>query len=452
MLQLSLSIIGILITIFFVIGTHEAAHFIAARLLGVKVLRFSIGFGKSLWRYRDRKGTEYVLAVIPLGGYVKMLDEREEPVPKHELHRSYNQQPLYKKLLIVIAGPVMNLFCAFVLYWVIFIIGFTAFKPIVGSVSPRSIASESGLQPNQEILTIDHHETRTWTKVVFRLLAHAGDEDRVVIETKDIKTNAPHDYVFDLSNWHVHGLMPDPLGSLGITPYEPKVPLIIGQIADKSPAATSPLKIGDKILATDKKAVSNWDELVTTIVAQPSKKVIFTVLRNGKKLNLPVEVGEKRRSFYQKIGYLGIGPQFTIPDFMLHKVQYPPFQAVKPAYEEVENLSYFNLLLFGKLITGKLSLETLGGPITIFENAGESLNYGILAYLGFLAFLSVAIGIINLFPIPGLDGGHVFILLIEAIIRRPLPDVVVINLYRVGFLFLIFIFLQALVNDILRLY
>lgn len=182
MLQVLLSILGILLTIFFVIGTHEAAHFITARLLKVKVLRFSIGFGKSLARWYDKKGTEYVLALIPLGGYVKMLDEREGDVAPEEVHLAFNRQPFYKKFLIVLAGPAANIFCAFILYWLIFMIGFVNIRPIIGEVAPGSIAANGGLKMKQEIIRVDDRKTSNWTSVLFRILAHAGNQDQLKVE------------------------------------------------------------------------------------------------------------------------------------------------------------------------------------------------------------------------------------------------------------------------------
>lgn len=452
MLQALISIAGILITIFFVIGTHESAHFLAARCLGVRVLRFSIGFGKTLFRWHDKKGTEYVVAMIPLGGYVKMLDETEEVVPTEEQHLAYNRQPFYKKFLIVIAGPAANLFCAFSLYWLIFVIGFVTVKPMIGSVAPRSIAAEAGLQPSQEIVSIDNKTTNAWSGVMFRLIAHAGNQDHMRMEVKNPGNQTIQTYLLDLSNWHMNDLIPDPLGSLGITPYEPDIPLIIGFIRPKSPAATSGLRVGDKIIAANNTKIKDWDDLITSVISHPDTSITFKVERQNKILLIPVMIGMQRNLFFQASGFLGIGPNFQWPKELLNHVHYNPIKAIPRAWQEMLDLSYLNLLLFGKMITGKLSLQSLGGPITIFESAGSALNYGFISFIGFLAFLSVSIGIINLFPIPGLDGGHLFIQLIEFIIRRPVPVKIQMVLFRIGFLLIFFILIQALVNDILRLY
>lgn len=352
-----ISIIGILLTIFFVIGTHETAHFIVARLLGVKVLRFSIGFGKALYRWHDKSGTEYVLALLPLGGYVKMLDENEEPVPNEQLPFAYNRQPFYKKFLIVLAGPLTNIFCAFILYWLIFMIGFITIKPIIDSITPNSLAAQAGLSANQEIIRIDNQPTTTWMGIMFRLLAHAGDQDHVLITVKNKQVEQTH--AVDLFTWRMNKLTPDPLSSIGIIPGAPKT--------------------------------------------------------------------------------------------AIHKIKYSPIAALTPAWREINDFTYYNLVILSKLITGKLSLQSLGGPITIFESAGDAFYYGLLPFLSFLAFLSISIGIINLLPIPGLDGGHLFIQIIEFIIRRPLPEAILATLYKLGILLLVFVLVQAMINDVLRL-
>lgn len=452
MLSFIIGIAGILLTIFFVIGTHEFAHFLAARLLKVKVLRFSIGFGQTLYRTRDKQGTEYVLSLIPLGGYVKMLDETEENVSPNDLPYAFNRQPFYKKFIIVAAGPIMNILCAFALYWLIFVIGFVTIKPIVGEIKPHSIAAQSGLLPQQQVISIDDHKILDWTNLVFRLILHAGNQDHATIQTENLTNKTISTHVLDLSDWHLSGLTPDPLGSLGIKPYIPDIPLVIGVIAPKSPAAASSLKVGDKIVALNGKPIKDWEALITIISKNPNNTFMFKVERKGQMITLPVTLGYQRDLLLNKSGYLGIGPHFTWPDSLLQKVQYGPLTAITHAFNEIVNFTYFNLLLFGKLITGKLSLQSLGGPITIFETAGEALNSGFTAFIGFLAFLSISIGIINFFPIPGLDGGHLFIYTIEFIIQRPLPNYVLNVLYRLGLLLIVFFLLQALINDILRLY
>ncbi len=395
-----------------------------------------------------------MLALIPLGGYVKMLDENEGDVPKEQLHLAFNHQPFYKKFLIVAAGPATNILCALVLYWVIFVVGFTTIRPQIGSISKSSIAAESGLQPKQEIIAVDGSKTSTWTGVILRLVAHAGDQDHIKFEIQNPANIQPktETHILDLSNWHLNNLSPDPLSSIGITPYVPDIPLIINVITANSPAAASPLQKGDKIIAIDNKPIKDWDEILTTITDHPSQTLTFTVERNGNTMTLPVAIGYQRSFIFFKSGYLGIGPNFKWPKEFLQEIKYAPFPAALRAWQEISDFTYFNLLLFWKLLTGKLSLQSLGGPITIFQSAGSALNSGFLSFIGFLAFLSISIGIINLLPIPGLDGGHLFIQTIEFIIRRPVPERVLSVLYRLGFVLILFVLIQALINDVLRLY
>lgn len=447
-----ISIFGILLTIFFVIGTHETAHFIAARLLGVKVLRFSIGFGKTLFRWHDKQGTEYTLALIPLGGYVKMLDESEEEVSPSELPRAFNRQPFYKKFLIVLAGPAINIFCAFILYWLIFTIGFVTIKPIIGNITPNSIAAEAHLKSNLEIIQVDNQVVSSWTAVLFRIMTHIGNKDHLHLETKDMASKKVQVYELDLSDWHISDLHPDPLSSLGMTPYEPVIPLIIGKITPHSQAEAAKLAVGDKIIAINKVKMKDWEAVITFIYHHPDESIIITIERKGNVIQLPAHIGMQRNLLLQKHGVLGISPNFEWPKSLLRTIKYGPLDAFSHAGQEVINFTYFNIVLFGKIVTGKLSLQSLGGPITIFETAGDALNSGFLAFIGFLAFLSISIGIINLIPIPGLDGGHLLIQFIEFLIRRSIPDRYILILFRLGFIFIIFILVQALINDILRLY
>ncbi|MBX3709777.1 MAG: RIP metalloprotease RseP [Gammaproteobacteria bacterium] len=449
MIHFLISIIGILITIFFVIGTHEYAHFTVARLLGIKVLRFSIGFGKTLLKWYDKKGTEYVIALIPLGGYVKMLDASEGTVSQDELHLAFNTQPYYKKFLVVLAGPLINILCALILYWMIFMIGFTTIKPIIGSVTADSIAANGGLEANQEIIKVDDYHTSTWAGFILRLIAHAGNQDQIKIEVRNSAGTDTH--LLDLSHWRLDGLVPDPLTSIGITPYAPTVPLIIGNIAANSPASSGELHLNDKVISINHQPVKNWDELITMITQHPDETVTFTIERQNKIITLPITIGYQRNLFFQKSGYLGVGPKFTWPKELLNEVKYGPIEALPHAWRQLYDFTYFNFLLIGKLVTGKLSLQSLGGPITIFDTAGDALNYGFLSFISFLAFLSISIGVINLLPIPGLDGGHLFIQTIEFILRQPVPEQVTSILYRLGFTLILFILVIALVNDLLRL-
>lgn len=374
----------------------------------------------------------------------------KEPSQKEEMHRAYNRQPFYKKFLIVLAGPLTNILCALVLYWLIFMIGFTTVKPLIGSVTPGSIAAEAGLSAKQEIVKTDDRVVTAWAGFILRLITHAGDSDRLSLEVINAN-NITEKHVLNLTHWQLNGLTPDPLASIGITPYMPDVPLIIGKIAANSPAAAAHLQIGDKLIALNNQNIKSWDTLITTIVAHPDTNMTLKVERNNQLMDLPLTIGHQRDLLFKKSGFLGIGPNFILPKDMLREVKYGPIDAFSQAWQQIYDFTYFNFLLIGKLVTGKLSLQSLGGPITIFDTAGDALNYGLVSFLGFLAFLSVSIGVINFLPIPGLDGGHLFIQVVELIIRRPVPEKLMLILYRLGFTLILFVLAVALVNDLLRL-
>ena len=285
-----------------------------------------------------------------------------------------------------------------------------------------------------------------------RLLSHAEIMTGATIDVITTPQRTIQKHVLDLTPLGISGLKPDPLLSIGITPSMPNIPLVIGKIADDSPASLAGFQLNDKIIAINNLSIKTWNEIVTFIMEHPDEKLTFTLERNKKIIQLPVVIGHQRDIFFTKTGYLGIGPDFKLPKDMLRTVKYSPLAAIAPAYQELSDFTYFNILLIGKLITGKLSLQSLGGPITIFDTAGDALNIGLVSFLGFLAFLSVSIGVINFLPLPGLDGGHLFIQIIECIIRRPLPEKMMSILYRISFMLILFILMIALVNDLLRLY
>jgi regulator of sigma E protease len=450
MLNLIISLIGIILTILLVVSFHEFGHFIVARLVGVKVLRFSIGFGKPFYRWSDRRGTEYVLAPIPLGGYVKMLDEREGEVPKEELYLAYNRQPIYKQFLIVCAGPLFNFIVAFVLYWLLFVIGFNGIIPIIGHITPHSIADVAGAKPQQEILSINHTQTPNWMSATITLLTMAGEKGKIQVEVKDQDKQQIKSLVFDLASWHLDDLKPQPLESLGIIPYEPEVPAIIGKIQPGSPAE-SKLMLNDRVLSINRQPIKNWYDLAFFIEKHPSETVTFLIERNKKMLAIQLTIGYQRDLFFQKHGFLGVGANFEWPKGLVRLQKHGPIDSLNAAFKETSNLIQLNFILLGKMLTGKISVKSLGGPLTIFESAGTALNHGVIPFMGFLAFLNIAIGIVNILPIPGLDGGHVLMQGIELIARRPVSLRWQLILFRLGLILLFLLLIQGLANDLMRL-
>lgn len=450
-MDILISILGVILTIFFIVGIHEFGHFIIARLCGIKVLCFSIGFGKSLYRWYDKKGTEYIIAAIPLGGYVKMLDEAEGAVPANELHLAFNRQPLYKRVAVIIAGPLFNFIFAFFIYWFIFIIGFNAMVPLIGNVEPNSIAAKAGIKPQDEIIRVADRLTQTWPNVIISLGRFLGDKQSLTIETKNTTTHAIQKHILDLNEWKIDALKPDPLDSLGIKIYEPIVPATIGKILPDSAAAQANLKVGDTLLSIGDKNINDWSEAMELITEHPTQTLLFKIKRENNVFTIPITIGYKKTIFLQTIGFLGITPQFDWPKHLIRFIQYNPLQAFLHAEQNTADFVYLNFLFLGKMILGKISLLSLGGPISIFQSAGDALHNGIIPFFSFLAFLSIAIGVINILPIPGLDGGHLLIYCIESIIGRPLSHAAQLLLFRFGLIILMILLAQAISNDIMRL-
>lgn len=451
MLTVLVSIFGVIITILLVVGVHEFGHFFVARLVGVKVLRFSIGFGKALYRWYGKSGTEYVFAAIPLGGYVKLLDENEGDVPPNELHQAYNRQPLYKRIPIILAGPLSNVVFAFLLYWTLFMVGVNSIVPIIGKVQPHSIAAQAGIQSQDEIISVDGSSTPNWMSIIIDVLMRVGDKGHLQIQTKNAKTQQIQTHDLDLTTWRVDDLKPDPLLSLGISPFEPSVPAIIGSVESNSPAANAKLQVGDRIISIANKPVKDWLALLRVVSENPGKTLTFTIERVGKKITQPVTIGSQSSWFSEPTGFLGVNVKIDWPTNLVRKNKYDLIAAIPHAWHDTVIFTHMNFFLLGKMITGKISLKSLGGPITIFQSAGTALNEGLVPFLSFLAFLSISIGIINILPIPGLDGGHLLFQFIEFLTRKPVSVRAQTIMYRLGLAFLLVIMIQAIANDIMRL-
>jgi regulator of sigma E protease len=443
-------IIGIVFTLFFIIGTHELGHFLVARACGVHVLRFSIGFGQRLFSWRDKRGTQYALSLIPLGGYIQMLDEHSSQAANFPISQHYNHQPFYRKFCIIAAGPLSNFLCAIIIYWLVYSLGFHTLKPIIGTVMPNSLAAQAKLPANSEIIALDGYLQSDWSSIAMRLLSHASESNKVAIETRSLDSQRSSMHYLNLANWHFDPTVSDPLHSLGIIPYFPKIPLEIGRITANSAAAEAKLQIGDVILAIDEQRLSDWQGLSQYLATTKRTHFILKIKRAQQVIEVPVQLNQSRQWLNNK-PVLGIGSNYQLPAHLIKTIQYSPWPAAIKSIHKTGELIYFNFVMIAKLISGKLSLKGLSGPITLFQSAGNALNAGYLVFLNFLAFLSISIGFINLLPIPGLDGGHLLLQAIEGIYRKPLPSAAINFAYRIGFAFLIFIFMQSIANDITRL-
>lgn len=448
------SIVGFLIAVSVLILIHECGHFFVARSFKVKVMRFSIGFGKPFLTWRGKQSQiEYAIAPFLIGGYVKFLDSNEAEVAAEELPRAFDKKPTWQRFLIIAAGPITNLIFALLAFWLMFVVGVQSPKPIIGRVLPHSIASVAGMHAGEEIIRVGKKATASWQDVMFALLSKIGDQGRLLFQTQLSPMTPPNSYQLDLNRWQVDQLHPDPIGDFGMIPFHPIAPPIIGNLDKKGPAAKAGLLKGDVILAIDGKHVNNWDEFIEVIAKHPEQKLVVKFRRGGKVWSIPVIAGWKFAEGWKKRGYFGVA-SITVhwPKESLRENKYSLLRSVGPSFAQAWSFIDINAVILGKLIAGKISLRVLGGPISIFSASGAALSHGIEVYIGFLAVLSLTLAFINFLPLPALDGGYLVILLVEAIIRRPVPPRVQWLIFRLGMILFLLLIVQATINDLARLF
>lgn len=452
-MNILLPIFSFIFAILLLVSLHEFGHFWVARKLGVKVLRFSIGFGRPIFLWHGKDGTEYAIAWLPLGGYVRLLDEREMEVPAAEKHLAFNNKPLLTRFLVLVAGPLMNWVLALLLFWLIFVIGFEQLKPVIGKITPASIAAQAGLQSNQQITQVDGSATPSWQKVLLAVVYRLGETNTMQINAVSENSTQAQNYLLNLKSWTVNGLNPDPLESLGIVPYQPFIPPVVAMVQKNSPAAKAGIQVGDQIVAFNDTTITDWQELMSYVQKHPGENIRLTLKRAGKQQIIAAQIGKKLATNFKSYGFLGIGPApVDYPAEMKIKRHYSIFDAWKPAWQETNSFTFFNFVMLGKMAMGRISMQSLGGPVTVFTSAKDALKQGIVTYFSFLAIFSTMLAAINILPIPGLDGGHILFLGIEAIRRRPIAINTQILAWRIGMIFLIAIMLQATVNDLIRLF
>ncbi|WP_200627094.1 RIP metalloprotease RseP [Pseudomonas sp. LAM2023] len=444
-------IIGTLVALGVLVTFHEFGHFWVARRCGVKVLRFSVGFGTPLLRWHDRHGTEFVVAAIPLGGYVKMLDEREGEVPPALLDQAFNRKSVRQRIAIVAAGPVANFLLAILFFWVLAMLGTQQVRPVIGAVEAGSLAASAGLTAGQEIVSIDGKPTNGWSAVNLQLVRRLGESGTLQVGVRDEGATAERQLQVKLDSWLKGADEPDPIQSLGLQPWRPAIVPVLAEIDPKGPAAAAGLKTGDKLLALDGIAVSEWQQVVDAVRARPQAKVVVRVERDGAALELPVTLARKGEGKAAG-GYLGAGVKAgEWPANMLREVSYGPLDAVGEGLSRTWNMSVLTLESLKKMLFGELSVKNLSGPITIAKVAGASAQSGVGDFLNFLAYLSISLGVLNLLPIPVLDGGHLLFYLVEWARGRPLSDRVQGWGVQIGISLVIGVMLLALINDLGRL-
>ena len=448
-MQFIQSVLALIVTLGILVTIHEYGHFWVARRCGVKVLRFSVGFGKPIFSRYDRHGTEYAVAAIPLGGYVKMLDEREAPVDPAERHMAFTSKPPSQRIAIAAAGPLANFIFAIAAYWLLSVVGVTTVAPIVGEVDPDSVAARIGLAPGMEIESVDGRSVQSWPDISKRLLERVGESD--VIDVGVLSGGTDRILSGSLDGWGFDEDKGDPIGSFGIMPKRADIPAVIGQLLPDQRAQAAGLKEGDRILAVNGESVKDWSELVTIIQAAPETSLRFEVERDGREETLDVTPAE-RLVDGQAQGYIGAGVQpVPWPDDLLREVRYGAFAAVPVAVTETWSDIRLTVVAIQKMITGLLSPTNLSGPITIARVAEASASSSFEDFIHFLAYLSVTLGVLNLLPVPVLDGGHIVFYTYEAIRGKPVSVAVQNAALQIGMALILTLMVFALYNDLMRL-
>ncbi|NQY36307.1 MAG: sigma E protease regulator RseP [Alteromonadaceae bacterium] len=433
------------------VAVHEYGHFWVARKNGVKVERFSVGFGKTIWKRTDRYGTEFVLALIPLGGFVKMLDERVDEVSLEDKDKTFNSKSVYQRIAIIGAGPFANFAFAIFAFYLMFLIGVPSIKPVVGSVVTDSIAAKANLPENVEIVEVAGHETLDWQDVNLALVGQIGN-DSIEIKVKEADSQYIRRYLLDTQQWKFSPSKESSLASLGITPYTPKVHNQLAHIAKDSPAELAGFMIDDKLIAINGESVqASWKLFSKRIKLYPNEQIIVTIERNGVTQDLTVTPSIKE-SAGKKVGYLGVAPKFdSWPKEYQIEISYGFVDSIGQSFKRTWDLVTLSFNMIGKLITGDISVKNLSGPIAIAQGAGSSASYGFVYFLGFLALISINLGIINLLPLPVLDGGHLLYYFIEILTGKPVPEKVQEMGFKFGAIALLGLMSIALFNDLSRL-
>ncbi|MBL3825232.1 MULTISPECIES: RIP metalloprotease RseP [Marinobacter] len=449
-MQIIETVLALALTLGILVTLHEYGHFWVARRCGVKVLRFSVGFGKPMFSWYDKHGTEFAVAAIPLGGYVKMLDEREGPVPEELRDQAFTAKPPGQRIAIAAAGPVANFLFAIFAYWLLSVVGVTHVAPIVGQITDESVAERVGLQEGMEIHAVDGHRVSSWRDVNMRILERTGEHGVISMEVSE--DGARGTVSGELSGWGLSDDTPNPLAEFGITPWRPAVPPVLGQISDGGRAQAAGLQPGDRIVAVDGEPISSWFELVEFIRNAPEQTLQVTIERNGEEQSVSVTPEAKTQESGESIGFVGAGVEaISWPEEVLRDVSYGPFAAVPVALSETWADTRLTLVAIKKMVTGLLSPTNLSGPITIARVAEASVSSGFEDFVRFLAYLSVSLGILNLLPVPVLDGGHIVYYTIEALRGKPLSEQAQAFGLRIGMAMILTLMVFALYNDLMRL-
>ncbi len=444
-------IIGTLVALGVLVTFHEFGHFWVARRCGVKVLRFSVGFGSPLVRWHDRHGTEFVIAAIPLGGYVKMLDEREGDVPPALLDSAFNRKTVRQRFAIVSAGPLANFLLALVFFWLLAMLGSQQVRPVVGAVESGSLAAQAGVAVDQEIVAVNGKPVSGWGEVNLQLVRRLGESGQLDVTVREVGSSAERQLQIQLQNWLKGVEEPDPITALGIRPWRPQIAPVIAQLDPEGPAQAAGIQLGDRLISLNRQPLDDWQQVIDAVKVLPGATAVLEVERDGQRVDVPLTLGARGEGEARR-GYLGAGVEGgEWPAEMLREVRFGPLDAVVEGAKRTWTMSLLTLDSLKKMLFGELSVKNLSGPITIAKVAGASAQSGLGDFLNFLAYLSISLGVLNLLPIPVLDGGHLLFYLVEWVRGRPLSERVQGWGVQIGISLVVGVMLLALVNDLGRL-
>ncbi|MCD6706451.1 MAG: RIP metalloprotease RseP [Thiobacillus sp.] len=442
------TLLWFLIAIGILVVAHEFGHYLAARLAGVKVLRFSVGFGKPLFSRRfGRDRTEWVLSALPFGGYVKMLDEREGEVPAAEAHRSFNRATVWRRFGIVSAGPIANFLLAIVFYWALFLHGLPAMKPMIGEPPAGTPAAQAGLAAGDEIRRVNGNETQSFQDLRLNLLRAGVAGDALVLDLANGRSVR-----LDAAPMQTENLEQDILRPLGIVRYDPEIEPVIDKVLPDGAAARAGLRAGDRVIAANGTSMANWQDLVQSVRQHPAKPLRIEYERQGQRGELTV-VPDAVDEAGERVGKIGAGPKIdeSTLAMLMTEVRYGPIDALWHGAVKTWDMSLFTLEMMGRMVLGQVSWKNLSGPLTIADYAGQSAALGWTSFVGFLALVSVSLGVLNLLPIPLLDGGHLMYYVAEVFTGRPVSERTMEIGSRIGLILLLLLMSFALFNDLQRL-
>ena len=461
MIEFIVSVLALIVTLGILVTIHEFGHFWVARRCGVKVLRFSIGMGKAVKSWIGRDGVEYVIAPIPLGGYVKMLGQEDitvadtKEIPTSQQHLCFAYKPLWQRMAIVAAGPIANFLLAIFIYWLINIsYGINGIAPVINGISENSSADRAGLQVGDEIIAVDSEETIIWQQVSLQMLNRLGETGELVVTVNPYDSSTSRDITIPIQAWLRSDVEPDPVTDLGIVRLE--IPARIAEVVTGGRAERDGLRAGDEIISVNGESILGWSHWVAVIRSNPELALDVIVKRGESEAGLEIRPELVTLSNGTAIGRIGASVQETalseiLDSEMQRHISFNAFTAIQPALQETWNNSVFVLDSIKKMVIGLISVRNINGPITIAQVAGETASYGLEVYLGFLALLSICLGVFNLLPIPVLDGGHLFYYTVEAIMGRPVPERVQTWGLQLGLSLIFGIMILAIYNDVNRL-